>query len=76
MATNLLNPAYQAFQVPEESGGIPVVIPHFVNSAHDHGLQVHIWTINEEADMLRFIDLGLDGIMTDRPDILMQILGR
>jgi glycerophosphoryl diester phosphodiesterase len=76
MATNLLNPFYQAFQVPEESGGIPVVIPHFVNSAHDHGLQVHIWTINEEDDMRRFIDLGVDGIMTDRPDILMQVLGR
>ena len=76
MATNLLNPAYQALQVPEESGAIPVVIPQFVNSAHDHGLQVHIWTINEEDDMRRFIDLGVDGIMTDRPDILMQVLGR
>jgi glycerophosphoryl diester phosphodiesterase len=76
LATNLLSPAYQAFQVPEESGGIPVVIPHFVNSAHDHNLQVHIWTINEEADMKRFLEMGVDGIMTDRPDILLDLLGR
>ena len=76
LATNVLSPAYQAFQVPEESSGIPVVIPHFVNSAHDHGLQVHIWTINDAGDMKRFIDMGVDGIMTDRPDILLEILGR
>lgn len=76
LATNLLNPAYQAFQVPEESGGIPVVIPHFVNSARDHNLQVHIWTINEADDMRRFLEMGVDGIMTDRPDILLELLGR
>jgi glycerophosphoryl diester phosphodiesterase len=75
-ATNLLDPAYQAFQVPEESGGIPVVIPYFVNSAHDHNLQVHIWTINDEEDMRRFLDMDVDGIMTDRPDLLLDILGR
>jgi glycerophosphoryl diester phosphodiesterase len=49
LATKILKPDYQAFQVPEESGGIPVVIPYFVNSAHGHGLQVHVWTINEEV---------------------------
>ena len=76
LATNLLNPAYQAFQVPEGSGGIPVVIPHFVNSAQDHNLQVHIWTINDADDMKRFLEMDVDGIMTDRPDILLEILGR
>lgn len=76
LATNLLNPAYQAFQVPEESSGIPVVIPHFVNSAQDHNLQVHIWTINDAHDMKRFLEMGVNGIMTDRPDILLDILGR
>jgi glycerophosphoryl diester phosphodiesterase len=76
MATNILNPLYQAFQVPEKSGDIPVVIPHFIKTAHAHGLQVHIWTINEETDMQRFIDLGVDAIMTDRPDILLEALGR
>ncbi|MFL7839171.1 MAG: glycerophosphodiester phosphodiesterase [Candidatus Promineifilaceae bacterium] len=76
MAANLIKPAYQAFQVPEESGGIPVVIPHFISSAHDRGLQVHVWTINDADDMHRLIDMGVDGIMTDRPDILKDILGR
>lgn len=76
LASNLLNPDYEAFQVPEESGGIPVVIPHFVKGAHDRSLQVHIWTINEEGDMRRFIEMGVDGIMTDRPDILLDILDR
>ena len=75
-ATNILKPAYQAFQVPEASGGIPVVIPSFVGAAHDHNLQVHIWTINAEEDMHRFLDMGVDGIMTDRPDLLLDILGR
>ena len=67
---------YEAFQVPEESSGIPVVIPHFVHSAHDSNLQVHIWTVNDPADMERFIAMGVDGIMTDRPDLLLDILGR
>ena len=76
LATNVLDPAYQAFQVPESSGGIPIVIPHFVNSAHDHAVQVHIWTVNDADDMKRFLEMGGDGIMTDRPDILLEILGR
>jgi glycerophosphoryl diester phosphodiesterase len=76
VATGLLSPAYQAFQVPEESGGIPVVIPHFVNSAHARGLQVHVWTINKAEDMARLLDMGVDGVMTDRPDLLLALLGR
>jgi len=74
--SNILSPAYQAFQVPEKSSGIPVVIPRFVNSAHDRNLQVHVWTVNDPADMQRFIDMGVDGIMTDRPDLLLEKLGR
>ncbi len=67
---------YEAFQVPEESSGIPIVIPHFVNSVHDKNLQVHIWTVNDLADMERYIEMGVDGIMTDRPDLLLDTLGR
>jgi glycerophosphoryl diester phosphodiesterase len=73
---NIISPAYQAFQVPEKSSGIPVVIPRFVKSAHDRNLQVHVWTINDPADMQRFIDMDVDGIMTDRPDLLLKKLGR
>ncbi len=74
--SNLLSPPYQAFQVPEKSSGIPVVIPQFVDSAHDHNLQVHVWTVNDPRDMQRFIEMGVDGIMTDRPDLLLEMLGR
>ena len=76
LLSNLLSPAYQAFQVPEKSSGIPVVIPHFVDSAQSRNLQVHVWTVNEPADFRRFIDMGVDGIMTDRPDLLLEELGR
>lgn len=74
--SNLLSPAYQAFQVPERSSGIPVVIPSFVNAAHRRSLQVHVWTVNDPADMRRFTDMGVDGIMTDRPDLLLELLDR
>ena len=42
----------------------------------NRNVEVHIWTINEPEDMQRFIDKGLDGIMTDRTDTLLEILGR
>lgn len=74
--SNLLAPSYQAFQVPETSSGISVVNPRFVQAAHRRNLQVHVWTINDPGDMQRFIAMGVDGIMTDRPDLLLQKLGR
>lgn len=74
--SNLLSPAYQAFQVPEKSSEIPVVNPRFVDAAHGRNLQIHVWTVNHEEDMQRFIEMGVDGIMTDRPDLLLQKLGR
>lgn len=69
-------PAYAAFQVPVESGGIPVITGSFVAAAHRRNLQVHAWTINDPAEMQALIDLGVDGLMTDRPDLLFDLLGR
>jgi glycerophosphoryl diester phosphodiesterase len=74
--SDLLKPDYQAFQVPVESGGITVITPRFIRAAHNRNLQVHVWTINDPAEMQRLIDLGVDGIMTDRPDVLLELLGR
>jgi len=68
--------AYEALHVPEKDNNIPVVTPQFLWFAHNRNLQVHIWTINEAEEIQRFIDLGLDGIMTDRTDIMLEILGR
>ena len=70
------SPKFQALQVPEEDSGIPIVTPLFLWFAHNRNVEVHIWTINDPADMRRFIDMGVDGIMTDRPDLLKEILGR
>ncbi|HEY8326361.1 MAG: glycerophosphodiester phosphodiesterase [Ktedonobacterales bacterium] len=73
-ATRGLRPAYMAFQVPEVRSGVRVVSPAFVRAAHGHDLAVHVWTVNERADMERLLDWGVDGIMTDRPDTLAEVL--
>jgi glycerophosphoryl diester phosphodiesterase len=74
--SEILNPDYQVFQVPIESGGIPVVTKSFVKAAHNRNIQIQVWTINDPVEMQRLIDLGVDGIMTDRPDLLLELLGR
>ena len=71
-----ITPEYQALQVPETRDGIPIVTNLFLWFARNRNVEVHIWTINEPEDMQRFIDKGLDGIMTDRTDTLLDILGR
>ena len=53
---------------------IEVVTPGFVQAAHAIGRQVHVWTINDAAQMHRLFDLGVDGIVTDRLDVLAQVL--
>ena len=61
-------------QVPVQHRGIPVVTPRFIGTAHDLGLEVHVWTIDEPAQMHRLLDLGVDGIVTDRPSALRDVL--
>jgi glycerophosphoryl diester phosphodiesterase len=61
-------------QVPVRSGRIPIVDPRFVAAAHRRGLQVHVWTIDDPAEMARLLDLGVDGLMTDRPAVLREVL--
>jgi glycerophosphoryl diester phosphodiesterase len=68
------NPRYQALQVPMTQYGLPVVTPEFVEKAHANGLAVHVWTINDRAVMEQLIAMGVDGIMTDRPTLLEEIL--
>jgi glycerophosphoryl diester phosphodiesterase len=61
-------------QVPVRRGPVPLVTDAFLAAAHDRGLQVHVWTINEPDEMHRLLDLGVDGIMTDRADVLRSVL--
>ncbi|WP_020138161.1 glycerophosphodiester phosphodiesterase [Streptomyces sp. 351MFTsu5.1] len=63
-----------AAQVPETQSGIQVVDHRFVRAAHAHGLQVHVWTVNEPDRMHRLLDLGVDGIMTDHIDTLRKVM--
>jgi glycerophosphoryl diester phosphodiesterase len=65
-----------ALQVPASSGDLTVVDRRFVDVAHDQGLAVHVWTIEEEAEMERLCSLGVDGIITDRPTALVGVLDR
>lgn len=62
-----------AFAVPMTSGGLNLATPRFVQAAHNAGILVHYWTINAEADMKRLLEIGADGIMTDRPALLYQL---
>jgi glycerophosphoryl diester phosphodiesterase len=64
-----------ALQVPPTFGDITLVDERFVDRAHDAGLAVHVWTIDEEDQMRRLIDLGVDGVMTDRPSVLTATKG-
>ncbi len=65
---------FGAAQVPIRQWGMQLVDHRLVDTAHRAGLQVHVWTIDDEAAMARLLDLGVDGIMTDRPTVLKQLL--
>jgi len=72
----LYTPPTDALQVPETQGSLTVVTPHFVRAAHGRGLLVHVWTVDQTADMKRLIGMGVDGLITDRPDRALALLGR
>jgi glycerophosphoryl diester phosphodiesterase len=61
-------------QVPTDARRIPIVTSRFVAEAHRRGVQVHVWTIDDRSEMERLLDLGVDGIMTDRPQVLKDLL--
>jgi glycerophosphoryl diester phosphodiesterase len=64
----------KAFMVPEFAGRLRLVTPGFTRDAHAQGIQVHVWTVNEEKDMRRLMDWGVDGIITDYPSRLIKVL--
>jgi glycerophosphoryl diester phosphodiesterase len=67
-------PPVSAFQVPATFGEITVVDERFVATAHAHDIAVHVWTINDEEEMNRLVDLGVDGVVSDRPALLAEVL--
>ena len=67
--------AFQALQVPKRfKDSLPVVTERFTDEAHAAGLRVDVWTIDEPDEMREMLDAGVDGIMTDRPDRLTDVL--
>jgi len=61
-------------QVPPKAKGVPLVHRRFVDAAHGQNLVVHVWTIDDADEMHRLLDLGVDGIMTDTPTVLRDVL--
>lgn len=72
--TNWLRPAYDALQVPDIYRSVRIVSRTTVDAAHRLGIEVHVWTVDERAHMEALLALGVDGLMTDRPDTLAQVL--
>jgi glycerophosphoryl diester phosphodiesterase len=62
--------AADALQIPER-----IVTPRLVEAAHRGGTQVHVWTVNDPVAMRRLLDMGVDGIVSDRPDLLNEVVG-
>jgi glycerophosphoryl diester phosphodiesterase len=65
-----------ALQVPPAFGDVPIVTASSVAAAHALGVEVHVWTINDEPEMERLLDLGVDALMTDFPARAAQVLRR
>ena len=70
----LLRDSGRALQVPHVHRGITYVDRRFVERAHASGRQVHVWTIDDRAEMEYLLDLGVDGIISDRTDVLREVL--
>ena len=68
--------AFDALQIPPVFRGLNVITPQFLEAAHYHGIQVHVWTINDPVQMYELASAGVDGIMTDLPDVLLEVLAK
>jgi len=69
-----LSPDISASQVPLRQWNLTFADQKFIQAAHRAGIQVHVWVVNEPGDMQRLIGQGADGIVTDRIDLLNEIL--
>lgn len=67
-------PEAVALQLPMEQSNLDLTKKHVINSAHKHNMAIHYWTIDDKEDMRMLIENGADGLMTDRPDIMLDLL--
>lgn len=61
-------------EVPRRTAAMPIVTKRFVRASHDRGWPVFVWTIDDPAEMNALLDVGVDGIISDRPTVLRQVL--
>jgi glycerophosphoryl diester phosphodiesterase len=71
---DLLTPDFAALQVPHRQGRLLVTTPGLVRRAHAAGKHVHVWTVDDPTEMHELLDRGVDGIFTDRTDLLKDVL--
>jgi glycerophosphoryl diester phosphodiesterase len=64
---------YTAFQVPERVGRLPVVTRRFIRQVHREGQVLQVWVVDDPAQATRLLDWGVDGLITDRPDVLVPL---
>lgn len=65
---------FDALQIPERHGLVRVLSPRLIELAHEHGVEVHVWTVNDPERMSELIRMGVDGIVTDRSDLARTAL--
>ncbi|MBF9045120.1 glycerophosphodiester phosphodiesterase [Rhodobacterales bacterium HKCCE4037] len=65
---------FPVVQVPASFNGIPVVTGRVVRAARTRGVKVQVWTVDDRAEMEHLLDLGVDGLMSDRPSVLREVL--
>jgi len=77
LLSRLVHPTYQSIQPPfdpKESMNIPIMTKRFIREAHAKNVKVEPWTVNDPELMKQYIEWGVDGIITDRPDLMIEIL--
>lgn len=63
-----------AVQIPERQGPVKILTPSLLRAAQQHGVEVHVWTVNDPAEMTRLVAAGVDGIVSDRADLAVEAL--
>lgn len=69
-----LDPTVAALQIPVRRHSLPIATPQLVRRAHAVGVQVHVWTVDEPEEIERLLGWEVDGLMTDRTDVLKRVL--